>query len=607
MSDISAKAHRCCQCHAVLDLTREHSGILPCLYCGSEHKISNAKADEEARYEREKRVGAVITPYIFAAAIGFVGFLAYRDFRWAPYEGRPSMLVAVFLLILGLMSFRMAATVGLAIVGIAGILKPFVIPISSGSIHPMSPTSETAFYYLIPGVLALLVAFAFFSSLRVREVKPALMALLPRVTVALLGVASVVGAYYWIGESVVEVVGAHKPALERFEALSQRACLGQLPAALDGKSQPNLQLSKNADTPKNTFFVACGRVPGITGDNRDPLLLDEITFFRNVVSGNYRFLYRSAQDFHRVQYADLAASKYLVVVKSEASKHRAFLVEVSSGEVLGTTEIVGNGSDGDRQLRSTLRTRFPPPKSIALAPLAALPKAALAPAPILKDTSKTAVIPPLASPTSVSSPAAVKVDSKLSATFSYSSKAEAKLLKGSKVLWIYGIVENTGEGLVAGPMVEAVFLDEEGVEVGFAKGYGKRPLKPGEKSPIRISKRDPPHFATIRYETRIRGSQTELTPDLVVSESKVQSGTHGSAEIVGKVKNGGDFAVKAVVVHIAIFNSENVLVDMATATASLEAIEPGAEARFSLVKRGDPTFVETKRIELHVTGVPVRF
>ncbi len=47
--------------------------------------------------------------------------MAFRDFLWSPYDGRPAMMVGVLLLVLGLLSFRMPAAVGLAIVGLAGV------------------------------------------------------------------------------------------------------------------------------------------------------------------------------------------------------------------------------------------------------------------------------------------------------------------------------------------------------------------------------------------------------------------------------------------------------------------------------------------------------
>ncbi len=114
----------------------------------------------------------------------------------------------------------------------------------------LSPMSESAFYYLIPGGVAAIVAFLFFLSMRIRELKPALLALVPRVTVALVGVGGVFSAYYFIGDSIVDVAKVHSRQVATFDALSRKACMGEIEVEVGAQNGLNLQLRKSGDTPK---------------------------------------------------------------------------------------------------------------------------------------------------------------------------------------------------------------------------------------------------------------------------------------------------------------------------------------------------------------------
>ncbi|MBL4633778.1 MAG: hypothetical protein JKY56_07890 [Kofleriaceae bacterium] len=110
--------------------------------------------------------------------------------------------------------------------------------------------SESAFYYLIPGGIAAVVAFMFFSSMRIRELKPAFLALVPRVTVALVGVGGVAWSYYFVGDSIVDVAKVHSRQIENFDVLSRNACTAEIEAEVESHSELSLQWRKKRGYPE---------------------------------------------------------------------------------------------------------------------------------------------------------------------------------------------------------------------------------------------------------------------------------------------------------------------------------------------------------------------
>ncbi|MCP4443794.1 MAG: hypothetical protein GY811_00425 [Myxococcales bacterium] len=202
--DTRTKSYQCSTCGAPLALERARDEILRCRYCGSDHRVVCTKTEAQAELKAERRVGAIVAPYIVGPLLGCAGFYAFRDFLWSSYEGTLAMIVGLLFLVIGFMSFRIPAALGLVLMGIAGILKPFVRPIPTSwdnQLQYHSPTSETAFHHLVPGLIATAIGLAFFSSLKVRELGPASRALIPRLSMVLATAVGIVGDHFYLGET----------------------------------------------------------------------------------------------------------------------------------------------------------------------------------------------------------------------------------------------------------------------------------------------------------------------------------------------------------------------------------------------------------------------
>ncbi len=282
-----AKNYQCSTCGAPLALENARDEILRCRYCGSDHRVICAKAEAEAEVRAERRVGALAAPYVLGPLLGFAGFFAARDFLWASYEGKPAMFVAVIFLIIGLMSFRIPAALGLMLVGLAGILKPFLRPIASSwgdEVHYLSPTSETAFYYLVPGVIAAVVGFLFFSSLKVRELGPASRALRPRLSMVVATAAGVAGAYFFLGDTAVALAKRHQSLVDDLTEVARAACTDTIEAVLETPLDPPPKYSPGRSG--NVLMVSCERLAAPSDSKRDSLYLDELSWFRTQARRN---------------------------------------------------------------------------------------------------------------------------------------------------------------------------------------------------------------------------------------------------------------------------------------------------------------------------------
>jgi len=101
---------------------------------------------------------------------------------------------------------------------------------------------------------------------------------------------------------------------------------------------------------------------------KDPLLLDELNYFRNAASGRYRYLCRSASESFRGLFAIMAAAQYWVVVKSDGKYHRATVVSVTSGRSVGGAEVSGRRSEAGNRLKEKLNSAslIAKPKVIAV-------------------------------------------------------------------------------------------------------------------------------------------------------------------------------------------------------------------------------------------------
>ncbi len=357
MSEITTIAHRCHHCRAPLELKKEREGVVRCLYCGADHRLSNSKADEERRLHQERNLGGFVAPYVWAPLIGFFAFVAYRDFLWSIYQGYPAMIVGVLFLLVGTMSFRMPAVLGLAIVGLAGVLKPFVRPIANGSYSGWaSPTSETAFYYLVPGVVSLIVAYLFFASLKVRELKPALKALLPRITVVAVFVAGAYGAFSYIGASLAGIIADQKDTIASYERLAREACTGKLLQELDTVIEKMPRRVDSDRFKKNTITIACGELSEWEREEGDPLLIDELSELRDQIWDSpvgHTGMRETTKDILRSR----TNAQYLYVILSGSKKHTGMIISIRSKSIIRGAQ-VGFDFSGTYSCRAVVRVPY---------------------------------------------------------------------------------------------------------------------------------------------------------------------------------------------------------------------------------------------------------
>lgn len=163
--------------------------VVKCGYCGNRVKVGELPPAPAPRYAApapprpapeppspfQRRLAALLRALV-AAGMGYVACEVLWSFRTPKSEPLPMALLAGLIALL-------AATLGNRLIGAlfaawCGFLlasKPWLSPIPSGLGGPMSPTSETAQYFLVPGILFLVMALLCFLSVRretVRSLRP---------------------------------------------------------------------------------------------------------------------------------------------------------------------------------------------------------------------------------------------------------------------------------------------------------------------------------------------------------------------------------------------------------------------------------------------------
>ncbi len=319
-----------------------------CRYCGTSHRVleraprgdaeSIASATPQPAVEAERRLVGIVGPYLVAAAVGFCGYLLLHDFWWSPYGGWPGMVVAGLGLVVAMSGRRIPAAALLLVTGLVMAAKPWVRPIPTGGDGGyFSPTSETAFYYLVPGLISIVLGVALAMAIRVSELRHALRALLPRVTVAAVFALAGAGAYFTVHPTTYDRLSGHRAEIERLRALAVAACDGKLPEELGRDLRPAPALTGEGEG--NAAVASCGELGG--GD--DPLYLDDdLSELFELASGHARrWHHRSARGRHN-PFTLLGRLRYMVVYAQADGEYSARLIDLESKTVARSVDARGD-------------------------------------------------------------------------------------------------------------------------------------------------------------------------------------------------------------------------------------------------------------------------
>lgn len=571
MGDVRTKSYKCSTCGAPLALKDARDELLRCRYCGSDHRVVCPKAEASAELRAERRVGAIAAPFVIGPILGFAGFFAYRDFLWSPYEGTPAMVVAALFVLIGLMAFRMPAALGLALVGLAGVLKPFLRPIPSyynGEVTYLSSLSESSFYYLVPGAIAAAIGFGFFASLKVKDLGAASRALIPRASMVLATIVGVVGGYFFLGQTGVGLVHQNKAVVAELTDLATAACTEAVPAGLQGPLSPSPKFAR--PDLGNVLMVSCERMADPHTSRLDPYGVDGLAWFYLEGQSRAPRMHAGSTSWQERRYDRAKNVAYVIAYRGPPQDRRAIVVDrkTRTSLIVADKDLRTDSLFYSALVAETGGT-FPKGRDVASKTLAEMPSKAAPPAPI-------------------------------SATYEHHSAAVNQI----ETLWVYGFVTNTSSIPIGKSEVLVVLKDAEGRELRSEHAYAAYPTNPGEKSPIAIIVTKPPAYSSIEFET-IPKRQFGLTSakGLAVSEDN-SSTTSGTLNIAGKVRNDGAKPAKFVQVHAMLFDADDKLVGLKHSYVKAETLEPGADARFLDKMYG---FDEaTMKVEYHVTGAEGR-
>ena len=149
----------------------------------------------------------------------------------------------------------------------------------------------------------------------------------------------------------------------------------------------------------------------------------------------------------------------------------------------------------------------------------------------------------------------------------------------------------------ASPRATVRYYDGSGTEIAQQAGpVHVDILLPGEKAPFKLSLWDPPPGID-SFKLTISGLQTTARPFADVTFGQSRAHVDGdSVTIVGLVQNEGTDAASQVRIAAALYDKEDVLVDVAAVSAPLTVLPPDGASPFWLVLS-----------EPHVDGLPARY
>lgn len=331
---MEVESFRCTTCGAPLEVGNAGRQVR-CTYCGTGHRVVDRAADAARSVEKDRRLGAIFGPYLFMPALGFTAVLAAHDLWWSTYQGYPSVALEVMGLVATFAGFRMSGSLILGLTGLATAIKPWVRPIPSYDGHWFSPTSETGFYYLVPGVIAVALALLVLASLRIRQVGPALRALRPRISVAVALLAGAVGGWFFVHPTNAELVEPHGDEIHRLEQLTREACVAPLGAASEAAAlTPPPRYQRYTDG--NAMIASCAALDDPYRVGSDPLYLDDRAneLFALISDRRRRRKEYRADDRTRRLLAAFGRLRWLVAYRVTDDGATATVLDVAAGHLV---------------------------------------------------------------------------------------------------------------------------------------------------------------------------------------------------------------------------------------------------------------------------------
>ncbi|MBL4634460.1 MAG: hypothetical protein JKY56_11340 [Kofleriaceae bacterium] len=375
---IPAPSTRCSNCGATLDFERLKDEILRCSYCGNDHRVRSATPESDLAISSERQINSVVSSFLFAPLLGFTTVVAAREFIWSPYEAWPLMILGAAFLIFGLLSIRVPAAAGLALVGTAALLKPVLFPIIRPAHIPydapelaLTPptgsalglTAESSLYYLVSGLLMLVASYVFFMSLKEHKGSIILKALRPRPLIAALSIAGAIGAHFFIGQTWAQLARAHRAELEELVTLTRSACDGSLNEKLHApvRSVPTHTTNAPSGEVANTLFASCSLLSKPYPELWEvhPKGLRQLQYFRAPLA-QLPFggeVYKGANPAQTRAYEELASYEYLVVY--DEGGDRVLLVKKSSKTIVRRFSYPDFAPNRDRSQLLTELERLP--------------------------------------------------------------------------------------------------------------------------------------------------------------------------------------------------------------------------------------------------------
>jgi hypothetical protein len=283
--------------------------------------VKRGGADGAPEVARDELIGRFLSPYLFAPVIGASAVLAFRELLWSPYEAWPIRVLAVVFIVVGLLGMRVPATLGLSLVGVCSVIKPFVLPPLYNGMAA-SPTSENGLHYLGPGLVTLFVAAIFLSAtFAMDEWRSALRALKVRLPVLVLALAGAAAAHLHVGQPWIALAEENKPHLAELEELTRAACAGELPLDMQASlaNRPTHHRTYPAGLVPNTLVAECPlpqddkEYPARVQSIERPHPLRHLAFFKAALEVPDSRYHRGANELNQIMYQTLLRYEYLVI------------------------------------------------------------------------------------------------------------------------------------------------------------------------------------------------------------------------------------------------------------------------------------------------------
>ncbi len=348
MSAPAVQSHRCSNCGAPLKLERLKNATLQCLFCGSSHSL------EQESQELKALGNPLFHPLalVASAVIGFMAFHASREFYHSLPAPWSTPIIAGIFIALGLKGKRVPAALGLFLVGLLSVVKPFILPAPYyESSYPLQ--TEPNMMWLVPGVISLVVGFAFFASLKMREAGPAVRAARPGLVVVIAAVSGFAMSFFTLPPSLVQMASAYHSEVVALHQLAKDACNGDLEEHVDSKIVPSpIRVSPPSEV--NMLFASCALIEkknsfqNYTNDRND-----QLGAFLRTDLGRVPREHRKATDRQKKPYENLLRYRFLIVYSAMYDNDNLLIIDKDSRSVIRKASMPGlNPSNDDEDIRN---------------------------------------------------------------------------------------------------------------------------------------------------------------------------------------------------------------------------------------------------------------